>query len=129
MTPDNDWYGHKAALAAYCGETSLRPMFCYMPHGWQGDYLDPGHRLVTAAPLYLWSDLHVEQARANGGRNVHCIGAPFSYVVARLYGSTPPPPGRGTLCFPAHSAEGEISYDVERTISSVTEALPGPYTV
>jgi hypothetical protein len=129
VKPDNDWYGHKAVLADYAGVSGTPAIFGYVPHGWEPDFPGDGGRLVTSAPLFVWSDHHVAQLRERGGVNVRCIGAPISYLVRKAYGDDVPGPGTGTLCFPAHSAEGRVTNDIAELIAEVSAQFPPPYTV
>ncbi len=130
MIPENDWYGHKRALADYSGVDPRRSLFGLISHGWAPHLAaGVGHRTMRFAPYFVWNEHLLEQARERGVPNVHCIGAPFSYLVADRFPNPAAIPGRGTIVFPAHSAEGMIEYPVNEFIAEVQREMPGPYTV
>ena len=105
--PENDYYGHKLALAWYCGMAQARPVFGTLPHGWSLD-LQPSRRRTEFAPLFLYNGRHLRQASSLGVRNARCIGAPFTYLVKSLWPDGAYPIGHGTLVFGSHSSEGMV---------------------
>lgn len=117
-------------MADYCGESPQQSILGSMSHGWLPD-LDPGvgMRRMRFAPFFVWNARLLEQAIGNGVPNVHCIGAPFNYLVRDRFPGISSVPGRGTIVFPAHSAEGVISYAVDDFIDRIQREMPGPYTV
>lgn len=130
MNPDNDWYGHKRVLTDYCGVKRKRAIFGYIPHGWAPDWtVEQGQRRFTSAPLLVWNKRHQEQAISLGIKNVVCIGAPFIYAVDGFLGRERSP-GRGTIIFPTHTAEGtKYEGEFESFVNEVHEKCPPPYTV
>jgi hypothetical protein len=130
VIPENDWYGHKQAMADYCGVPSTRAFLALLAHGWTPDLnMGVGERTMRFAPFFVWNEHVLGQARERGVPNVHCIGAPFSYLVEHRFPNIHNEMGRGTIVFPAHSAEGAIEYPVEEFIADVQREMPGPYTV
>ena len=132
MMPDNDYYGHRTAMARYCGLKQLSPaVFGSIRHGWQPGLGDIGERRITAAPIFVWNEREEREAEARRIPNVVAIGAPFLYAVASLAaGSVRPPAGRGTIVFPMHS-DGTIrvSQDCERLVAETEASEQGPFTV
>jgi hypothetical protein len=131
MYADNDWYGHKQVLADYCGLARPRPIFGAMRHGWE--ILPPEHvgeRYLTFAPVFFWSERHLEIVRQRGVRNVHCVGAPFAYLARSMFPDSVIPAGSGTIAFPIHTGE-KVSYqfDVDGFIDEVERSSPPPYSV
>ena len=130
MIPDNDWYGHKYILSLYCGRPLATAIFGSVMHGWVPELGDAGHRRVTSAPLFVWNEMLEADAVKTGVPNVRAIGAPFLYLAELLGQSGPSPTGRGTLCFPFHSAERYIVEQGHRRLIDHVEATePGPYSV
>ncbi len=132
MMPDNDWYGHRTALARYCGLPQRSPaVFGSIRHGWQPDLGDIGERRIPSAPIFVWNRREADQARDRAIPNVMAIGAPFLYGVANLRsGESPPPPGAGTIVFPLHSGGlTAVAQDRAGLIAEVERSEPGPHTV
>ena len=130
MIPDNDWYGHKYILSLYCGHLQPPAIFGSLMHGWRSEMDGSGHRRLTSAPLLVWNELLAAEAKQNGVPNTRSIGAPFLYLIDLLgRGSLRTPPGRGTLCFPYHSA-GELRVDRNhrRFVEHVEATETGPFT-
>jgi len=132
MMPDNDYYGHRTALARYCGLKQLSPaVFGSIRHGWQPDLGDIGERTITAAPIFVWNEREQQQAETRQIPNVVAIGAPFIYGVASLRaGAERPPAGRGTIVFPKHSdGTVRVTQDCERLVAETERQAEGPFTV
>lgn len=132
MMPDNDFYGHRTAMARYCGEASLSPaVFGSIRHGWQPDLGVVGSRRIRAAPFFVWNKREEDQAAERGLPNVIAIGAPFLYGVASLRaGVDTAPPGAGTIVFPLHSGgTGRAVQDHAGLIDQVERNEQGPFTV
>jgi hypothetical protein len=131
MMPDNDYYGHRTAMARYCGLKQLSPaVFGSIRHGWQPDLGQIGDRTLTAAPIFVWNEREAAQAAERAIPNVVPIGAPFLYGVAAMAAGAGPPAGTGTIVFPLHS-DGftEARQDRPHLIGAVEAAEPGPYAV
>lgn len=130
MKPDNDWYGHKRILADYCGLRVARPIFGYLPHGWNFDIPSSiGKRRIDLAPYFVWNTRHSMQAMAQGVSNVRILGSPFVYLYEMTFGGEPPK-GKGTIVFPSHSAEmNKARINVEQLVERVMADFPPPYTV
>ena len=132
MMPDNDYYGHRTAMARYCGLKQLSPaVFGSIRHGWQPDLGSIGDRTLKAAPIFVWNEREQRQAAERAIPNVVAIGAPFLYGVASLQpGTTDPRAGLGTIVFPLHS-DGftEALQDRQRFIDEVEHHEQGPFTV
>lgn len=133
MIPDNDWYGHKLALAHFCGLQHPEPVFGSVMHGWRAD-MSPGegHRRITSAPLFVWNERLLTQAHGFGVKNVKSFGAPFLYGVQNLFPDGPPEGSqrRGTLVFPSHSADNnQRDLFARELIDSVEQDFTPPFTV
>ena len=152
MMPDNDYYGHRTALARYCNTKKLSPaVYGTIRHGWQPSLGTIGNRRITSAPIFVWNEREAREAAHRSIPNVIAIGAPFIYAVATLTTTnaatsdptsdptsdtatvhSPPnlsPPGAGTIVFPQHSdGTGAISQNVHRLIRDTEANEPGPYT-
>jgi hypothetical protein len=128
MHLDNDWYGHRRVLSAYCG-TPNRPAFATILHGWIWN-VDParGHRRLTSAPYLLWNYRNLIESRRHGLPNADAIGAPYLYLEKlnpkRVTTSA------GTVLFPQHCTDtARFQTHHQHLIASVERTLPGPYTV
>lgn len=131
MYADNDWYGHKQILAEYCGLKKPRPIFGAIRHGWEIlPPADVGKRLLSLAPVFFWSERHLEIVRQRRVPNVHCVGAPFAYLARLTYPDGVIPDGAGTIAFPIHTGE-RVSYqfDVDGFIDEVERSSPSPHAV
>lgn len=130
MNPDNDWYGHKQVLADYCHQPRARPIWGYVPHGWDFNlYEGAGLRRFHSAPYLVWNKRHEIQARERGLPNVRVMGAPFVYLLERLNKLNSTPSG-GTIVFPAHSADGtEVLNGPGALIAQTIAQFPPPYSV
>lgn len=101
MHPDNDLYGHRAALNRYLRRPDATRMLAHIQHGWSwtSPVLDT-RRVVQRYNLLAWSRRNAADLRALGLRRVTPVGAPFLYL-----GEDDGPilPSSRTLAFPAHS--------------------------
>jgi hypothetical protein len=107
---NNEFYGHAALLADYCGLKIRPPIRGLLQHGWS---LGPGFALVDGegnwldrrSRLHVWNPENAACCRESGYDDVRTIGAPLSYL--------PPASGgrvaeRGSLLlFPSHSVDSE----------------------
>jgi len=118
-------------LADYVGLTTPRPVFGSIRHGWLPELpARVGRRRLEAAPLFVWNARDLSQLQRFGVPNVRSVGAPFLYGVENLFPLGAPHLGKGTLVFPAHSAElRQKSFDVGRITGRVERSFPGPYSV
>lgn len=103
----NAYFGHTAVLADYAGLSRERPIWGMLQHGWNpGTGFtpdDPPRALRRSVRAFVWNRDNLHAARAAGYRNVHPIGAPFTYL------------GKGdertreqrTLAYPFHGWERE----------------------
>ena len=131
MMPDNDFYGHRTAMARYCGLKQLSPaVFGSIRHGWMPELGAITPPRISSAPVFVWNEREQTQARERGLDNVIAIGAPFLYGVAALAaGVERPPLGAGTIVFAQHSdGMARVSQDIERLIDEVEDQEQGPFT-
>jgi hypothetical protein len=130
--PDNDFYGHRTALARYCGLRQSSPaVFGSIRHGWQPDLGEIGERRIPSAPIFVWNRREQDEAARRGIPNVIAIGAPFLYAASTLAaGDGGPPVGAGTIVFPLHSGGmTHTSQDHGQLIEQVEAEEQGPFTV
>jgi hypothetical protein len=132
MMPDNDYYGHRTAMARYCGLKQLSPaVFGSIRHGWQPDLGIIGDRRIKAAPIFVWNEREQREAADRSIPNVLAIGAPFLYGLATMSAATDDIPlGVGTIVFPVHSdGSGRLTQDCDALIRAVEANEVGPFTV
>lgn len=130
MIPDNDWYGHKYILSLYCERPRQSAIYGTLMHGWRPEMGGSGHRRLASAPMFVWNEMLAADAARHGIRNTRSIGSPFLYLADLLgQGSEYRPCGRGTLCFPYHSADHVlVEQNHQEFIEHVEATEPAPYT-
>ncbi len=128
----NDYYGHSAVLARYCGVPGEPPprIHGYLQHGWNiGDGMAADHEWVAGVPLFLWSERTRRRAWSLGRRGTYVVGAPWAYLLRLDPGPAQPPPREGTIWYPFHGWEGQhVRGDHDRLIDQIKQTEPGPVT-
>jgi hypothetical protein len=123
--PDNRFYGHNAALAAYVGVAGAPPVIRgHVQHGWMlGTGVLAVGREVPWLPKLVWSAQNVAAARAEGHRHVEPMGAPFLYLLEAMGVDTHSDrDGVGTLVYPHHSWEGDhLDAEHDRYVAEISE--------
>ncbi len=128
----NDYYGHSAVLARYCGVPDELPprIHGYLQHGWNiGDGMAGDHEWVAGVPLFLWSERTRRRAWSLGRRHTYVVGAPLAYLML-LDPAPADAPREGTIWYPFHGWEGQhVRGDHDRLIQQIRGTEPGPVTV
>jgi hypothetical protein len=129
MFPENDFYGHKRALADYCLLESQKSIFGQVLHGWEYHY-QFSTRKFNCVPIFLWNKRHLKTLKESSSVSGQVIGAPFTYLVRSLWPDGSYPTGKGTLIFWTHSVSKPLSLlEIQNYIISVEESQPPPYTI
>jgi hypothetical protein len=125
----NDYYGHTAILARYCGRPDGTQLFGYLQHGWNETVGFPADQfLLPGTPKYVWSMDIKRRADAAGLRNVTPIGAPFVYLAEH---DAITAAGEGyTVAFPFHGwTEADVAGDHASYADELVEHESGDITV
>ena len=129
MFPDNSWYGHRRALASYCGRPD-GPILGLLQHGWMPSLpRDFGHGRIPGVPVFVWSESEARRLKGLGRTRVRSIGAPFLYRLPTMESSSRSD-ASGTLALLSHTAEGlRQTGDLENFLEAVQSSCPPPFTV
>ncbi|MFC3384182.1 hypothetical protein [Couchioplanes azureus] len=128
----NDYYGHSAVLARYCGLSGRPPrIHGYLQHGWNiGDGMAADHEYVAGVPLFLWSERTRRRAWSLGRRGTYVVGAPWAYLLRQEPPGPSPQPREGTIWYPFHGWEGQhVHGDHDRLIARIRETEGEAVTV
>jgi hypothetical protein len=128
MRADNGWYGHRKAIAAYCGIARRdRPIVGTLVHGWSHDHNPLGSLKKLRLPSFVWNERHFIQALEND-ENAVLIGAPFTYWLALLdLLDSQPPRGIGTTFVPTQGLGPDYWDHLKEFVFQSLNEFPPPY--